>query len=229
MRPLTVFGTSRDDLSTPEGGGGELRDRFVGGRQSGSDFRVGIRSRIESGTLAQRPAAGVADRVYFATDTGTLYRDSGSAWSAITAPADVSVRVYNDAIQSIPDATDTALAFNQERFDTSALHDVSTNSSRLTAPNAGKYVISGNVRFAGNATGFRQVYIRLNGGVSIAFIRHLPVAAGTDTVLALSTLYELAVNDYVELVVNQSSGGALNVNSSGNHSPEFMMVYQGRI
>lgn len=33
-----------------------------------------------SGTLANRPAAGKARRVYYATDTGLLYYDTGSAW-----------------------------------------------------------------------------------------------------------------------------------------------------
>jgi hypothetical protein len=32
------------------------------------------------------------------------------------------------------------------------------------------------------------------------------------------------VNDYVEAMVWQNSGGALNVNQFGNHTPEFMMA-----
>lgn len=35
---------------------------------------------IQSGTLAARPPAGVADRYYWATDVRTLYRDTGAAW-----------------------------------------------------------------------------------------------------------------------------------------------------
>lgn len=33
-----------------------------------------------AGTAANRPAAGVAGRLYFSTDTGLLHRDSGAAW-----------------------------------------------------------------------------------------------------------------------------------------------------
>ena len=33
-----------------------------------------------SGTLAARPAAGVAGRYYYATDIGQIFRDTGSAW-----------------------------------------------------------------------------------------------------------------------------------------------------
>ena len=78
----------------------------------------------------------------------------------------------------------------------------------------------------------RRGVIGLNGGWSgrvtlalVAAIILFPLRGLADP----PTLYELAVNDYVELVVYQSSGGALNVVSSGNHSPEFMMVYQGRV
>ena len=37
-------------------------------------------ARISVGTDAAKPAAGTADRLYFATDTGVLYRDTGAAW-----------------------------------------------------------------------------------------------------------------------------------------------------
>ncbi|MBA3356232.1 MAG: hypothetical protein H0U18_09940 [Pyrinomonadaceae bacterium] len=41
---------------------------------------------VKVGTLAARPAASLADRLYLATDTygGTLYRDTGSAWVTVS-------------------------------------------------------------------------------------------------------------------------------------------------
>ncbi len=42
-------------------------------------------SIILTGTLAARPAASIAGRLYFATDNGSLYRDSGSAWATYSA------------------------------------------------------------------------------------------------------------------------------------------------
>lgn len=44
-----------------------------------------------AGTLASRPAAATAGRLYFATDTGVLYRDAGAAWAQV-APAIASGR-----------------------------------------------------------------------------------------------------------------------------------------
>lgn len=134
-------------------------------------------------------------------------------------------RVYHNAAQSINDATDTVLAFNSERFDqvggaTSNQHDNSTNNSRLTCRYAGVYAITANVQFAGNGTGDRYLFLRLNGTTKITQV-HV-TADATENDLVVTTDYALAVNDYVEALVHQSSGGALNVQATGNWSPEFM-------
>ena len=166
----------------------------------------------------------------------------GQSWTAAKANQlenginDVSyapaVRVYHNAAQSITTSgTPQALAFNSERYDQAGnaadtQHDTSTNNSRLTCRYAGVYSISGTAEFASNSTGFRSLLIRVNG---TTFIANQSTAAlsGVATPLAVETKYSLAVNDYVELVANQTSGGALNVNSSGNYSPEFAMSRVG--
>lgn len=140
-----------------------------------------------------------------------------------------AVRVFHNAAQSITTGTVTALAFNSERFDTvggvaSNMHDTVTNNSRLTCRYAGVYQITGMVAWAVNATGFRQAQIRLNGTTIIGSRDEIAASASFGTEMQVTSLYQLAVNDFVELVVQQTSGGALNVNSSANYSPEFMMV-----
>ncbi len=86
----------------------------------------------------------------------------------------------------------------------------------------------------------------LNGGVDAANLEDLAVATAklanlavteaklagtpaslTDTSMAVSTLWSMAVNDYVELVARQTSGGNLNVLSVAAESPEFGMVRVG--
>ena len=44
---------------------------------------------ILSGIATERPAAGVADRIYLETDTGTILRDDGTSWSEIANVAEV--------------------------------------------------------------------------------------------------------------------------------------------
>jgi hypothetical protein len=72
------------------GGGAPTTSQYVVGAADATltnELVLGT-SVIMSGTLAARPAASLAGREYFATDDngGTLYRDSGSAWVAITIP-----------------------------------------------------------------------------------------------------------------------------------------------
>ena len=57
-------------------------------------------------------------------------------------------RVYNSAAQSVGNGADVALTFNSERWDDAQIHDTSTNTSRLDAPETGRYVISGHRTFA---------------------------------------------------------------------------------
>jgi hypothetical protein len=134
-----------------------------------------------------------------------------------------AARVYHNAAQTTATSVWLILAFNSERFDTDTIHDTVTNNSRLTCKTAGKYMINSNVEWAGNATGARSMTLRLNGATDIAFDDVTPVAAVAFR-QNLSTLYDLAVNDYVEVRASQNSGGNLNVNSTGNYSPEFSMV-----
>lgn len=140
---------------------------------------------------------------------------------AIFPPA---VRVYRDSNQTIPTATNASLSFNQERFDTDTMHDTSTNPTRLTATTAGIYAISGNLRWAANATGKRLLNVQLDGSTIIAEVQIDPTAGIRSQ--CISTLYSLSVGQYVRLRVFQNSGGDLVVVSEGNFSPEFSMVRQ---
>lgn len=133
-----------------------------------------------------------------------------------------AARVFHNAAQSIATSTTTTLAFNSERFDTDTIHDTVTNNSRLTCKTAGKYLIGGNVEWSGGTGANSQIQVFLNAATVIAY----DVMAGGSAEhsrLAITTFYDLAVNDFVELRVFQASGGSININSTGNYSPEFWM------
>jgi hypothetical protein len=142
-----------------------------------------------------------------------------------------AVCVTHNASQSITTSTNTILAFNTERYDQASnvadtMHDTVTNNSRLTCRYAGVYHITGMIEWATNTTGERIVELFLNNTTVIARNR---LAAGSvgSIVQSASRDYSLAVNDFVEVRVFQSSGGALNVTVGANYSPEFMMVRVG--
>lgn len=141
------------------------------------------------------------------------------------APA---VRVFHNAAQAIANATDVALAFNSERIDqfagsASTMHDTVTNNSRLTAQHAGVFLIGASGEWSANP-GNTRVGLRLNGATIIDRVQHVVADMRAWNIV---TLYALAVNDYVEVIVQQNSGGSININSSANYSPEFWMTRVG--
>lgn len=177
-----------------------------------------------------RGEAGTSDQLHTSgtIELTTSKIDADEANELVAAMANNSCRVYNNANISIPNNALTALTFNSERYDTGGLHSTSANTSRLTCLTAGKYRITGHVEFATNPTGYRHLKIRLNGTTDLAGMTLLPLTAAPDiTQISLSTEYALAVNDYVELAVAQTSGGALNVTAVSNSSPEFSMSFIG--
>jgi hypothetical protein len=169
-------------------------------------------------------------RLYFGSNNDTnLYRSAAGVLKTdgTLLHASPGARVYNNATISIPNGVTTYLTFNSERFDTDTIHDTVTNNSRLTCKTAGKYIIVGHVRFFSNQTGtMRLASIRLNGATEIA--RHSQSPAIVPNVeMSVTTIYDLAVNDYVELGAYQDSGGALGVEVAAQWSPEFSMMKIG--
>jgi hypothetical protein len=135
-----------------------------------------------------------------------------------------AAEVWNNANQSIANNAETTLGFNAEQFDTDVIHDTATNNDRLTCKTAGKYLVYFTLEFAANATGQRYAYIRKNGTSAMAYDINVSAGATLPTTLGHSRVLDLAVNDYVTIVVYQNSGAALNVSSAGNYSPIFGMV-----
>jgi hypothetical protein len=156
-------------------------------------------------------------------DWDTVRRNAGTTAQLLNPPVP-QVRVFNNANISVANNTVTALTFNSERFDAGDLHSTSSNQGRLTAPITGLYVVGGQVRFAANASGRRDVFLRVNGSTQIAFASTPSPHASIDSYLAPVTLYQLTAADYVELCVFQNSGGALNAVFDAANSPEFWMV-----
>jgi len=134
----------------------------------------------------------------------------------------IGARVYRTTNQSIPHNTNTALQFDAETYDTANFHDNVTNNTRLTIPYAGKYSISASIDFVQNTTGTRHVFFLINGTTFIAGNTG-PATTLPNTTVALEAKYSFSAGDYVECLVYQNSGGALNVLRNVDYSPIFMI------
>lgn len=144
-----------------------------------------------------------------------------------TKLANHGTRVFNSANISITTSgVAQVLPFDSETVDTDSYHSTSSNTSRLTAPVTGHYLVTSTVRFASNSTGYREVLLRVNGSAYIA-TNDCPANTAGVAYCAVSTYYPLTAADYVEVWVVQTSGGALNVERNASDSPEATMTLLG--
>lgn len=147
-------------------------------------------------------------------------------------PADsIAARVFNSVNQSIPNNTDTVLNFDSENFDTDGIHS-SANNSRITCTIAGIYKVDGQVNLAAHTGGRKILRIRKNGSEVIATAREKlddgEVLTSEESRLSITTMVQLISGDYLELIINQNSGGAVNA-VAGNSETWFSMVRQAGI
>lgn len=166
----------------------------------------------------------------FGITTGTLNTGSCAIFSSGAiidgGKCGVAVRVRNDANQSINNTTETVLTFNTEDFDTDSMHSTVTNTSRITFVTAGVYIVGAAIDFDFNATGERYVCIKINNTTNINCESKQAVTSGSSTTrMNLVNAYNFAANDYIEVIVYQASGGALNsLTGSTYQSPIFWAV-----
>jgi hypothetical protein len=135
-------------------------------------------------------------------------------------------RVRNSTNESIPTNNSVPLTFDTEDFDVGDVHSTAANTSRLTAPVAGKYLIVASARWADNTTGHRTLTIKVDGGTQIALDA---VSAYSSTGFALAqtveTVYHLAAGQYVEVWAWQNSGDVLDVQSLPECTPVLSMSW----
>lgn len=138
-----------------------------------------------------------------------------------------AARVFHSVDQSIANATGTILAFDSERFDRDVMHDVAVNNSRLVFKTAGLYLFGAQTFWAANATGERQTNLLLNGGNYL--VRDIKPAAAASTRLGMvATVWSFAIDDFVEVQVYQTSGGALScIADTASKAPELWAVRVG--
>lgn len=120
------------------------------------------------------------------------------------------VRVYNTAAIATASGTSKALPFDSNRqISHAAMHSTTTNTERLVAVTTGWHMFGANVQWATSAAGERVTMIRLAGANGLARVQGAGLA--TTLIQNVSGGWYMTAGDYIEVVVVQTSGGALNV------------------
>jgi hypothetical protein len=158
-----------------------------------------------------------------ASSQGKLYYDStpnkfrvsengGTVVDLVTSDVACQCRL-NATTVNITSGSDTTIAFGSsatENFDTHAMHDPTTNNTRITVPIAGRYLVIGFISFGTNSTGNRRGYILWNNSVvPCASDTQANTAASQTTYVSFSAVVNCAANDFFELVARQDSGSTL--------------------
>ncbi len=121
----------------------------------------------------------------------------------------IGAKVYRSATFTLVSPAYTAIPWNAEEFDTSAIHDTTTDPERLTCPSAGYYTVGARLIFQqslyGNALRIRKngtpvLYLNSNGPA-------LTGSGGPDEHVGATLLY-LAQGDYLDIEARIGSGTA---------------------
>lgn len=158
------------------------------------------------------PRTWVTGETVTASQLNTHLRDNMIALrSALTCA------VYRSTTLSTATATPVLVGMDAELSDSPGWHSTSSNTDRITPTLAGEYLVIGSASFAASATGYREVTLWRNGlsGQSIASAgRGVACTGGVSNNWTVSGTYPAnGTTDYFSLGVEQTSGGALNLNA----------------
>jgi hypothetical protein len=193
---------------------------LTGGGTSG-DVTIGILDATTSNKGAVQLSTSTSSTSTTLAATASAVKSAYDL--ATTAETFVGCRVYASSAQSIANATDTAVAFANESYDTNGFHSNVTNNARLTIPAglSGYYRFTANIGFATNASGRRIYQIQFNGGASLCAGEMTP-ATGIEPTGTITGTFYLSAGDYINLFIFQNSGGSLN--TSGNATRDYLEI-----
>ncbi|WP_405149425.1 hypothetical protein OG589_14475 [Sphaerisporangium sp. NBC_01403] len=132
-------------------------------------------------------------------------------------------------LQNMTNGADTVLNWALEDLDTDNGHSTVTNTSRYTAQTAGYYLLNANVTFAssGAVTGTRRGSFRKNGTTMFSRVRQVPSVSAYTGVVVVARVF-LAVNDYVEVIGWQDSGGTLTTDNESFNDPRWEIQWTSK-
>jgi hypothetical protein len=150
------------------------------------------------------PKTWSTNEVVTAANMNTHVRDNVAF---LGAPPTCSA--FNSVAQSLTSGVAAVMTADSENFDTDTMHSTSSNTSRITATTAGRYLFFTTVVFAPNNIGQRSVDFRFNGS-TVTTMMTVDTTGALSCILTAVKTYVLTVGQFVEVQAFQNSGGALN-------------------
>lgn len=138
----------------------------------------------------------------------------------------IRASVQRSTNQSIPSGIPTVVSFNTEHYDTYDLWSIFL-PTRFRVINAkGLYLVTACVQWEPDGNGFRRIFFRKDGLTIIGAANQMAVTSGGDqTEQSLTVQWRVdTIPAYVELFVEQNSGGNLNILNNSVFSPAMTIV-----
>lgn len=139
--------------------------------------------------------------------------------------------------QSIASGTPTAVIFTAETFDTDNMINIGLQPTRITIVTTGIYSIGGTVPWTAVNDQPYRLGLKRNGSLLFEDYDDVVIFTSVSPIShSMSGMYSCLVGDYFELVVLQSTGGAINLDptatltGSGATTPiAFWAMYMGKV
>lgn len=194
---------------------------------------------LPPGLHSARPAASIAGRLYYETDTNTMFRDNGTSWDNVEAAsgggggggtfsgAGVGISFASTAT----DNANSVMHFDQEIYDTDSYVDLGTNDDRITVPTGLGGTFLFNVVLVGTyVSGTDRPFAwvnRNNGSVNQIYSGAGLADDAGYTLFNFSGILVLSAGDYVTLNVRQHSGSDQNFGSASGAEVVFSLTRLG--
>lgn len=139
---------------------------------------------------------------------------------------------YRSSSQSIADSTETAITWDSEDYDTSTIHNTSTNPSRFTVPTGHggywRFVFAISWLDDFTTSGVTITYrIKKNGSTFIQQSTVMNETTNNKPLYVVEATLNLVTGDYVELAIEQNDGAARSIHGSATRRSFAIAEFAG--
>lgn len=214
----------------------KLPANSVGTKQLKNSAVTGVKVKDASLTGAKLAEGSVAGtKLTDGTVTGAEIQDGSVAGADLAdgavGPAKLSpapgVRLERTAAESTVSGTSVWVAWDKVDYDLGGMF-AAGQPNRVTAPIAGRYLITATVRWAADQSGRRALAIAYNESVQIARSNVSAFASAPfSPEQTATTVYKMNAGDWVGVYVMQDSGGPLGLMTNVQNGVTFSVQWVG--